>query len=134
MQFQIFICSFHRSGAFRNGSHRSSNGFKYSYTEFDTTTIYSSLPLSLLRESILAPIKQFFSRYKNSEKRIRDWEPGEYEINEEEIDLTLLLETLNKNNNPCYSNYVFLQGNKDICPYPHDFIIQSEYEEIDYTD
>lgn len=134
MQFPIYIYALRRYGCTRNGSHRSSNGFKYYYTKFVTTHIYASIPFELLNPEILVPIKQFFSKYHDEEIKYRDWEPEEYGVEESEIDITPLIEVLNSGLNPCYSNRVFRKGNKDCCLYPtgHSYI-STNYDEIDYT-
>lgn len=134
MQFPIYICAFRRCGCQKNGSHRSSNGFKYSYTKFRTTHIFASIPFELLRPDLLEPIKQIFSKFSNEEIKYRDWEPEEYEVIESEIDIEALIKTLNSGLNPCYSNRVFIKGDKDSCPYPTGFgFVSTTYDEIDYT-
>lgn len=134
MQFPIYIYAFRRCGCTRNGSHRSSNGFKYSYTKFETTCIYASIPLELLHPTIIEPIKQFFSKFKDREIKYRDWEPEEYGIEETEIDITNLIDILNNRLNPCYSNRVFRKGDNESCPYSTGYgFITSITDEIDYT-
>ena len=134
MQFPIYIYAFRRYGCVSNGSHRSSNGFKYSYTKFNTTCIYTSIPLEILHSDILAPIKQFFCKFKNEEIRYCDWEPEEYGVEEAEIDITHLINILNNGLNPCYSNHIFRKGDRESCPYCTRYgIIPLISDEIDYT-
>ena len=134
MQYQIYIYAFRRYGCTRNGSHRSSNGFKYSYTTFEHTYIFSSVPLSILSNDIIEPIRKFFSKFHDSEIKYRDWEPEEYGVSESEIVLESLLHTLNQCLNTEYSNKIFLKGSKDLCPYPSDIgLVGTTYDEIDYT-
>ena len=133
MQFSIYICAFRSFGVYRNGSHRSSNGFMYSYTEFDNVKIYSSIPLSILNQGLREPIHNYFSKFENKSTRYRAWDPEEYGITENEIDIKDLLEKLNKGHNPCYSDYLFLLGNRDNCPFDNPYFIMEETDYVDLT-
>lgn len=115
--FDVYIYAVKQSGSYSNGSHRSSNGYVYTYTEVDETILYLSIPYLLLNQSIINKIRSFFSTTINKTITYTDWVDESIGITEAEIDLTELLSILNKDYFPPYSQVYFRQGNKEICQY-----------------
>ena len=116
-KLEIYLCAFNRRGSYCNGSHRSSNGYVYQYTEIDKTTLYLSIPFLLFNESIVKEIRNFFSNYTNRETSFTDWYDDSVGITESELDISKLIRELNRDYNPIYSKYVFKQGTREVCPF-----------------
>ena len=115
--FNIYLCAFHRCGSFYNGSHRSSNGFVYTYTEIDKTILYLSIPFSILNNAIVKELQKFFSDCVNKQITYTDWENESTGVSESELDISELLKLLNNNYHPPYTQYFFKQGNRELCPF-----------------
>ena len=115
--FNIYLCAFRQCGSYYNGSHRSSNGFVYNYTEIDKTILYLSIPFSILNNAIVKVMQEFFSDCVNKQIIYTDWEDESTGVSESELDISELLNLLNKNYNSVYTQYIFKQGNRELCPF-----------------
>ena len=115
--FDIYLCAFRRCGSYYNGSHRSSNGFVYTYTEIDKTILYLSIPFPILNNAIVKELKEFFSDCVNKEITYTDWENESTGVRESEVDISGLIKLLNINYHHAYTQYIFKQGNRELCPF-----------------
>ena len=130
--FDIYICAYHKSGSYCNGSHCSSNGFVYSYTEIDKTILYLSIPINILSNSIIEDLKGFLEGKPNQEIRYSDWEDFSKGVEETELDITELLRRLNRNING--AEYRFKKGDRDLCSFVAKYLIPEVNKFVDMRD
>lgn len=72
----------------------------------------------ILNRSIIDSIKNYFSNYTNRATTYTDWNDKSSGITESELDLSELITSLNRTfcASP-YSQYIFKQGNRELCPF-----------------